>query len=290
MINVPVAGRDVDMSNPINLAHPLIAKNTLFAWYRCVQNAGHRGGVIWRDLARVRDGTLTNLTSPPCAQWRGGGRPGGDGAIAFNGSNAYVTTPLSDTVQNFTVGAWCFPTAVNAGVLRSVFVIGTAGYSFQLRQDGTNWASFYHNVSGDQGASSTFHLTINRWTHVVARYLNVTGNESKLYVDGKQVASAATSTGVPRLRMGGPLIVGGDGADFGGTPQNCWQGLLDDVRVFQSGNFDDQDVQNWYTLSKAGDPGLVNRVTTPESWPPGSYTPSLMPPQLPGGVPVQWSI
>jgi hypothetical protein len=287
MFPAPIIAAPVDPSITLDKGHPQIFFKNMYGYYRNVPNAGRMGGVNVRDFFGKSPGTLTAFTTPPDAQIVSAGRPGGWGAWNFNGTSAYINVPVTDPGFAVVVGMWVCPTSVVPGNRRTLFCIGTSGYSYQLFTDGSTWQSYYHNILGDNGVTSAVGLKVNTWTHVVGAYLNITGNFHALYINGAKVASGTVSTGLPRTRTGGPMTIGTEFADFPPSGNWFWQGYIDDVRIFFTNDMTDQSVFNWYQLSKRGDPGLLRRITDPLLWPPPSYQPALVPPGLPGGVAVQ---
>ena len=145
-------------------------------------------------------------------------------ALSFDGVNDWVTVADSsslDLVTNVTLEAWVKPTALSSW--RTVLVkeqpgdlvyglyadSDTGGPAVAVRTDA------FHAARGTQ-------LAPNGWRHLAATY---DGAMLRLYVDGTQVGTSATTGAMPVAE--GPLHIGGNsvwGEWFSGT--------IDELRVY----------------------------------------------------------
>jgi hypothetical protein len=148
------------------------------------------------------------------------GRHGG--ALSFNGTNASVDLGSLGTFyqQAFTLEVW----VQKAGSKKDVGIVGTwAGNGPMLWVD---------HLGGDYqltlGGSLSDYLDSGRepaagqWEHLAATFDGVT---ARFYLDGAQVASRTVSSGVgssDRWRL----------AAYGSTAGNFFDGLIDDVRIY----------------------------------------------------------
>jgi hypothetical protein len=158
------------------------------------------------------------------------------GALAFNGTNAYVTVPstaaLNSLKGQMTVTAW---------VNKAANLPGYGG--IVGRREGTGWGdlwTLYYNNSGNDeygfsvntsggGASVTGPAStgaLNQWVLLTGVY---DGAQVRLYVNGVQVGAAAASGLIPDESS--PLIIGaGDNGSYG--IGEYFKGAIDDVRVY----------------------------------------------------------
>jgi hypothetical protein len=176
-------------------------------------------GTTLTDLSGNNNtGTLSNTS------WTSTGKYGG--ALSFNGTNAWVTIPDSNTLDlttGMTLEAWVNPTTLGTS-WRTVMLKETTGnmtYSLYANRN-TQVPNTQVNIGGEQNVNGSAQLPLNTWTHLAASY---DGANLKLYTNGLQTGTIplagaiATSTGA--LRIGG---------------NNIWpewfSGQIDEVRVY----------------------------------------------------------
>ncbi|HEX5474874.1 MAG TPA: N,N-dimethylformamidase beta subunit family domain-containing protein [Vicinamibacterales bacterium] len=162
-------------------------------------------------------GTLANTT------WTSTGKFGQ--ALAFNGSNAWVTVQDSaslDLTTGMTLEAWVNPTVQSSW--RAALLKETAsGLAYALYSSNSSRPALYLNTGGsDAGLSGIASLPLNAWSHLAATY---DGSTMRLYVNGTQVSSTS-KTGAMRTSTN-PLRIGGD-APWG----EFFAGQIDEVRVY----------------------------------------------------------
>jgi VCBS repeat-containing protein len=159
------------------------------------------------------------------ATWSSQGKFGG--ALAFDGSNDWVTiadTPDLDLTTEMTLEAWVYP----AGTLGSFkAVVGKqVAYRLYAASDSAYCASTGPLAALDDGITqftlcAPTALALNVWTHLAMTY---DGNTLRLYVNGQQVASAATMQ--PMGVTTGAFMLGA--SQFG----EYFPGRIDNVRVY----------------------------------------------------------
>jgi glucose/arabinose dehydrogenase len=142
-------------------------------------------------------------------------------ALSFNGSNARVTVPDSnslDLTNGMTLEAWIFPT--QGGGWRDLIYKGPDDtYYLESSSDAASPAT------GGRFAGTLYApaaLPLNAWSHLAATY---DGQTLRLFRDGVQVASKAQTGSIPVST--GALTIGGD-ALYG---QHV-AGRIDEVRVY----------------------------------------------------------
>jgi hypothetical protein len=92
---------------------------------------------------------------------------------------------------------------------------------------------FSVHLDGDyREAIADMTLETDRWYHVAGVF---DGEEVRLYIDGREVASAPGS-GERRLREL-PLLIGAD-VDAGGNAVSPFEGLIDEVRISKTARYD----------------------------------------------------
>src|SRR5688500_11296274 len=102
--------RPVSLLGPVNRLHPL--NRGLVAWFLTLP--GLSGGLKWHNLMDLSNGPHGTLTSmdPPTDWVSAKARPGGFGALDFDGSNDDVrfTFPIAIANVPITASAWVYPT------------------------------------------------------------------------------------------------------------------------------------------------------------------------------------
>ncbi len=170
-----------------------------------------------------------NLGSITQATWYTTGKYGK--ALAFNGTNAYVSVPDSnslDLTNGMTLEAWVRPT-VNSGWRTAIMKEnGTdLAYGMYARSSSgsTNRPSGWLRInpsSGSSSATSNVALTLNAWNHLALTY---DGTIMRLYVGGVQRATKTVSGNM--FTSTGPLKFGGN-ALWG----EYFAGQMDEIRIY----------------------------------------------------------
>jgi len=195
----------------------------LVAKYICLP--GMTGGQYWYDLCQKNKGTLTNMTSG--YGWQGAlGRPGGWGAMRFDGSDDAITLP-STTLWNFgttgfAISFWFYPTVGTVyQILVGKDVSGARNWviAWALAPDKVTW---YGGFAGEPSVDSTV-LAINRWYHVVVTKVSTTIN---MYING---AFNATCPNTSNYTLTSAIWLGS--REFVGFPQP-FNGRMDDISIY----------------------------------------------------------
>ncbi|MGD9781248.1 MAG: LamG-like jellyroll fold domain-containing protein [Kiritimatiellia bacterium] len=203
-------------------------------------------------------GTLRNMASSNWIAGRAGGALGFDGtddyvSVDQTNSGAVVTGApftVSATIWQDAAGTADYPTVVSDGTLLS----GNRWPGFLLRyaRDWNQLVGYAGNTNveiGGIGATNWSSTHAGRWVDVA---LSHDGTTARLFVDGREMASAVQAFDAyrqPELRMGWGHV----NADVA-----CWQGAIDDVRIFRSALDADAlaEVNDW--IGDADADGLRN--------------------------------
>lgn len=244
----PMRGQ-VDMGQPVNWASPL--NRGLVSWWAVLPDT-NRGAVTWRDIARQNHGTLTNMD--PTTDWKASTRPGGFGALDFDGADTYLNTgsSLLDGVTNdFAVFCWVRPSAVAS--LQALFgkrnIPGTAGFDCAL-----NSAALRFVVVGVAAYdSSGITVSADSWQFV--GFIK-TGSIVKFVYNGDVISSSSTGT---ISAANGATFVFGIRLEF---LDRELIGQADGLRVFTSSPTDSQ-VKQLYLDDLAGNPQTLKWITPP---------------------------
>ena len=162
-------------------------------------------------------------------------------ALSFDGSNDYVNAGKAaglDLTSTFTIAVWVKSSENSAAKPQGIIVRANyAGfeYGWMLDKDTANVFHFRGNGSAgttytrnDAGAYSDAAYTDQNWHHLTG--VN-TGGKNYLYVDGVLQAVSATevigSAGGTR-----PVVIGHRYSDLYTTEARTWNGLIDEVRVY----------------------------------------------------------
>jgi len=161
------------------------------------------------------------------------------GALKFDGSNDVINVPHSASLNistAITIASWAYPEADKDMGIVCKGVAGTSrpynqtfqGGKFYAGgvQTGTPWPTKIAEAQGKTGSTQT-----KKWTHVVHTY---DGAHVKLYQDGKLVATDSKLTQAGNiLTDSGALLIGANhNPGYSSTTRWYWQGMLDDVRIY----------------------------------------------------------
>ncbi|MFB6719124.1 LamG-like jellyroll fold domain-containing protein [Kribbella sp. NPDC056345] len=177
-----------------------------------------------------------NLTFSRQPQYNDGWWDNPDSALELDGTNyAATTTPVVNTDESFTVGAWVRLDALDA---HQTIVAASGANNTALRlRFSTTYQRFEFGMAAEDTASATTHWTsggpaptVGTWYFVVGSY-NLRTKMMRIYVDGEEVGSTTGPAGP--WKAAGPLVIGA-GDTTTGSPSHYLKGRIDDVVVWHS--------------------------------------------------------
>ncbi|MDX8412802.1 MAG: FG-GAP-like repeat-containing protein, partial [Mariprofundales bacterium] len=213
--------------------------------YFTVQVADGNGGT---DTMRVNV-TLTPVNDPPVAGLRTA-----QAALSFDGVNDYVNVGGNANlrfvgVNTFSLEAWVNPTT-STGVSRMIVSKANQGvvreYSLAITASGT--LNFYRASTG-ANLGSTAVLSAGQFSHVAATY---DGTNMRIYING--VAEGVLASG----SMNGQntaVLIGAQKTQ--GVLSDFFDGVIDDVRIWNTARTQAQIVADRYTTLTGNETGLV---------------------------------
>jgi hypothetical protein len=158
------------------------------------------------------------------ATWIPGGKV--DGALQLNGATRVEINSLLDRPRNVTLAGWANLGAADTG---GAELISLGDYfAIRLNQTSTSTRAFFYDgatwpsVTVNQGYAGA------GWHHFAAVF-NDDGNVCKLFVDGVEVASVATTVSIPYGALGTKTMIGAHG---NGSATMDFNGRVDDLRVY----------------------------------------------------------
>jgi len=163
------------------------------------RNSYVSGSTTWIDLtANNFTGSLIN--GPTFSSANGG-------SIVFDGTNDYVSTPVSMTLSSHTVISWVYFNSLNkdwipilefqSGGFRAHYYVQGDLNTFQIRGFGANWSP--DNVTDNSNWISTNLVTVqpNKWYMLTGR---LDGSLGDTYINTEK--SKATKTGISYNNVG----------------------------------------------------------------------------------------
>lgn len=191
-----MASRDrIDWANAVDWGCPL--NRGLVSWYLAVPNRMGYGTTVMRDLCKRNNGTLTNMAFPGTSTsgWGTTTRRGGWGEVRFDGSDDWVNCgPVSSSLGGeFTVSFWAKWNATNNYYFPVTKTVGTGGSTngFEFRNEANTQLSLV-GKGGNVIWSGHGVVTAGQWLFVCGTF---DGTTSRLYADGRQVASGVLLLG-----------------------------------------------------------------------------------------------
>jgi len=176
--------------------------------------------------------------------------------LTLDGAGDYVEVADNATLDiasgSLTIEAWV---KHNGGTGNQVIVDkrnGAAGYQLAYNAT-TNNLSVTVEDAGANGTTTAGSVTLSTtdWTHVAGVYNTATGALT-LYVDGVQLVSGATNTGLALTNAENLLIgAGAPGADF-------FNGNIDEVRIWNSARTADEIRENMHLTLQGSETNIVS--------------------------------
>jgi len=245
--------QSVNWQYPVNWSHPI--NKGLLAWWLVTPQ--WKGGTVFHDLVNGRNnGTLTNMD--PSTDWiTQTDRPGGWGALDFDGTDDFVLVPDNDILEGMarvTVSCWI---QAASGAQANTFAAPlwkNTSYGF-FQSNAVNQMVFRITTSIDNdvnASSSNTGFFDGNWHHLIGTY---DGTTSRIYEDGVELGNSA-ATGTILTDVNDLLI--GKGAE--GTDHI--DGRIDGVRVHDRA-LTAKEVAEYHELSKNYYLGLFNYWRSP---------------------------
>lgn len=198
-----------------------------------VNNTGGSGLVAAYGFNEGTGSTVTDKTgngnngSIFQATWYTTGKYGK--ALAFDGSNDYVSVPDSNSLDlstGLTLEAWVRPTSSSGW--RTVMMkengseLAYAMYSRENTNRPSGWIRTNPTSGSSKSVAGTSGLALNTWTHLTTTY---DGSNLRLYVNGSLVRTQATT---------GTLYSSSNPLKFGGNAVwgEYFAGQLDEIRIY----------------------------------------------------------
>jgi hypothetical protein len=238
----------------VNWSHPL--NRGLVAWWLALP--GSPRGRQFRSLTGKHHATLAGPTWGSSA-----GRPGGYGGLTFDGTNDAATTPISaDLAMTVDHTLMCWVRAVTFGVTDILISSNeTPGannlqYNLFFSTGGTLCTYMTNLVSSSLGA-----VTAGRWAHCAVTYVHAT-TTSTIYVNGRADGTSTLVSKPSAITYYVSL-----GSENAGSQQA--DATVDDLRISRRA-FSADEMWAFYTLSRTGYRGLLQRVATTGRRPPAA--------------------
>ena len=188
---------------------------------------------------------------------------GNNNALSFDGTNDYVLTNVNGTTLNeFTIETFINPsntTQNTKGILQWANGSTTSGNPMVLMQQNGTQLSVYVN----SGYNLTTTIAANTWSHIALVYAN---SVYTLYVNG---VSVATYTGGISFQSNATEFYLGTGYN------GHWNGMLDEVRVWNIARSATQINNNMYVDFSGTEAGLLAYYNMNQGTANGSNTNSL---------------
>jgi hypothetical protein len=183
------------------------------------------GSTVAADMTGLHNATLTNMNTT--SAWISGIR---GGALLFDGSNDYLTTPDTATLDlsSFSLTTWVrFDGAVAANYFFEKGTAGQANYRFYLYHNGSNYvlACGFHDGTTWRQIEQTVGPSLGVWYHLACTWDN-TAQELIMYVNG--VAAGYGSGPFTPVQNNAALWLGRSQLAGAGT----LLGAMDDARIY----------------------------------------------------------
>jgi hypothetical protein len=200
----------------------------LIGYWRLDDGAGSTTARDWSSWGN--NGTLVNLD--PATAWPAAGPEGI--ALAAEGKG-YVNVPRSSSIDSITtqvtVAAWIYLDQMNTDFATAISrQIGTGfGQQYHLSINSMQQGAFYLTTPTNLAyLTSPSTAPLQTWIHLAGTW---DGSEARLYVDGKEVATA--QIGGPLGAETNPVVLAGNGNGSAKTVSELFPGRLDDIMLYR---------------------------------------------------------
>ncbi|PJC47265.1 MAG: hypothetical protein CO035_06585, partial [Candidatus Omnitrophica bacterium CG_4_9_14_0_2_um_filter_42_8] len=144
-------------------------------------------------------------------------------ALSFNGSNNYVTIPISNNLKvqtTLTLETWIKPDASYVG---DILILGQGAYYLTYGSGGSISCYWYGKTPEGYFSTAGGLVATGRWSHVAAVW---DGSTVKIYVNGiERLSQTCTGTGSPAVNQVW------FGAESNGTTRQ-FKGLIDEPHIY----------------------------------------------------------
>jgi hypothetical protein len=207
----------------------------------CEGTTIYNSAPTFNDTPPGNNGTLTigasgEDTVGTCATsstaWGSGATGMRNASISFDGTDDYVSTPITTAYSALTVTAWVKTTDSSysrdgTGIqnILGKWVSGNKSFDFRM-QSGVLFVGISPGAdSNGEGEESTFTISSDQWTHVAFTY-DDSANTVVIYKNGvgQTFTNSVTMGGTPALQIGR--------LGWGGVTDRNWNGQIDDVKIF----------------------------------------------------------
>lgn len=221
------AWEDLDLSQPINWAHPL--NRGRIAWW--LVDKQRYGSPKWYDLVSGNPAVLSSFTAGN--GWNTASNPGGAGSIKFNNAAKLTTSVPVQSALTFA----CWAQRLTGGGSYGTLFAFSGSLGWYVLSSGK--VEFYPE------ATSTTTLAVGTWYHLAVT-IDSTG-AGKYYINGVQDATTFSYSNTPRVWQ----YLGTDG---GG---DNYIGYLNDFAVWNRA-LSASEINWLYTSSREGYAGVLN--------------------------------
>ncbi len=211
------------------LAKPLAQWNfEEAAWNGTANEVSDSSGNGYNGTAT--NGPVTANSTPAIA-----GSPGTCRYGSFDGNNDYIALPgFTNLTGSFTITAWIRANRITGD--QRIFADdqnNNGGYALSLGDSDNGKLRFFSRNVTPVSVDSPIVISTGSWFHVAAVH-NATTKTRQIFVNGTAVTSALTYTGSWGTDNGAASIGGENNASSEGNNQYRFNGLIDEVRIFNS--------------------------------------------------------
>jgi hypothetical protein len=218
--------------------------------YTTGSNLKSEEGYRYRLSVTDGDGTISTIGNSLGGTLTVNYHPGfeTDTAISLNGTNQVAQAaddPAFDIANAITVEAWVYMRTYNSSNWNMVVNKET---SYELGVHSGVWKYALNGASGWQGVSTTIPYVLNEWQHIAFTRAANSGTV-KFYVNGTLAYSLGGSDGAGTGAIAGSadyLTIGGRRA-AGGSTGAFFDGMIDEVRIFDSARSDAEIASDMHT-------------------------------------------